>query len=516
MEEPEELTAEEKLQLESLIDPDEGVANEYKWDEEFQRHILGMLLNDRQFCVQSLGLIKPSYFTQEAHKIICSNLFKFFEKYKTIPTRVFITQEVEDVIKDKDQKVKWHYVSELNSVYDYYVPGVDARNYLIDKITNFAKIQSLKASFKKCLKEIREKPEDDATWGKVNRELREAMMVDRNFDPGLDYFQTFEERYAKMQEDIEVGEIFSSSFKDIDDALANGGCGRGEVYSFMGLSGTGKSLALVGAGVVNLTKGKKVLYVSLEMDEEGIAARFDAMISQVGIRDLIPNKEIVCESLREQVKDVEDPRLLVIKQFPPGTMDVNTLRAYIMQLAMYGFKPDMVLVDYIGEMKDYPNMPTWESRYRLVRDLRGFAVEENVCVFTAMQPNKSAREAQKSGVIDDDNLADAFGQIRPLDGCWSINQTQAEKEAGVARLFVVKHRSGRSRFQIHIEYNKDTLRMSQIAQEVYQHRMKVYQSEKKIRASDMTGDGVNNFNKKAQKFYDNQSLESDGDVSEDS
>ena len=253
-------------------------------------------------------------------------------------------------------------------------------------------------------------------------------------------------------------------------------------------------MALVSSAKRNITKyNKKVLYVSLEMDEDKIAERFDAQFSGVNINLLHENKDKIRQKFEEIKSENEDPKMLVVKQFPAGSMSVNTLKAYMQQLYMTGFKPDLVIVDYIGEMKDYPGMATWESRYRIVRDLRGLATEENVCIFTAMQPNKSAREAQKmdgpgEGVIDDDNLADSYGQIRPLDGCWSINQMQVEKDAGIARIFVIKHRHGKSRFTIWVGYDKDTLSMDQISHASYEKRL----HEKHMKASERVQKDVAN------------------------
>jgi hypothetical protein len=236
------------------------------------------------------------------------------------------------------------------------------------------------------------------------------------------------------------------------------------------------------------------------MDEDKIAERFDAQIANIDINQIKEKSDVVKSALLENVQDKEDKRLLVIKQFPAGSMTVNTLKAYMQQLYMVGFKPDLLVVDYIGEMKDYPGMPTWESRYRIVRDLRGLATEENVCIFTAMQPNKSARDAQNKdnnlgpGVIDDTNLADSYGQIRPLDGCWSINQMHEEKEANIARIFVIKHRHGKSRFTFYVEYdvkssesdvkNVGTLAMNQISEVEYEKRWKDHRMSKTEKDSD--------------------------------
>jgi len=488
----EDLSEEDKLKFNEITNPDEDVKlGQYSWSNEFQKNIISLLLNDRWFAVQCRDLVSPNYFVDEVHQLLCRNLFYHLEKYNILPQRSFVLEEVESAVSNKDPKIKLHYIAETNSLYEKYIPNLDSRDYLLDKILNFSKLMALKKAFDDSLNLMKKSPEEEATWVKIQSLLSDALLVDRNFNEGLNYFETLEERYERMCKQEEAQERFTSGFKSIDDALLGGGAHRGEIYSWIGLSGTGKSLALVTAALRNIVQlGKKVLYVSLEMDEDKIAERFDAQISNIEINKLRDNKDLIKQALEEQTKDIDNKKMLVIKQFPAGSMTVNILKAYIQQLHMTGFSPDLLIVDYIGEMKDFPNMPTYESRYRIVRDLRGLATEEKVCIFTAMQPNKDAREAQKTGgdgpgFIDDTNLADSYGQIRPLDGCWSINQMQNEKEAGIARIFVIKHRHGKSRFSFHVQYNMKTLAMSEISTSAYNEIWKKFSFEKVDKVSDM-------------------------------
>jgi replicative DNA helicase len=514
MQEFEALSEEEQTQLDNLTNPDDSEdGKKYKWDEEFQRTIVGLLLNDRWFATQCKDLIKPSYFLDERHQLACRILFEYVDQYKTIPTKTLVIQEVKNKVSHKDEQIVFEYAAETELIYKKYVPGLETRQYLLDQIVNFAKLMGLKTAFDKSLGLIKKDPSSDTTWTQIQSILKDALLVDRNFEPGLDYFDTFEERYARMQAEEETRERFTSGFDRIDDALLGGGCHRGEIYSWIGLSGSGKSLALVGAALQNVIRlGKRVLYISLEMGEDAIAERFDAQISGVDINHLQENKDRVKAAFETHVKDKEDKRLLIIKQFPAGSMTVATLRAYMQQLQMVGFVPDLLVIDYIGEMKDYPGMPTYESRYKIVRDLRGLATEENICIFTAMQPNKDAREAQKKdgglhggdGVIDDTNLADSYGQIRPLDGCWSINQMQAEKDAGIARIFVIKHRHGKSRFTFHAQYDSHTLRIKQISEETYNKIWKEHSFKKTNRAEDMEAESNMLAYSKKKKFSEDK------------
>ena len=115
----------------------------------------------------------------------------------------------------------------------------------------------------------------------------------------------------------------------------------------------------------------------------------------------------------------------------------------------------------------------------IVSELRGFAIENNVCVLTALQVDGKAREAiRMGGYIDDDNLADAKGQNRALDALWSINQLQDERECGLARIFAIKHRDGEARFFTHIQFHYPTLRMREISENKYKGMFSEYKNEK--------------------------------------
>jgi len=455
----------------SLVDPDGDQKARYALEEDYQRLILSMLLSDRQFLMQSLSLIKPTYFTNINHRAISRCLFEYFEEYKSMPNQIILQQEIADLLNDENSTLVAH--AELTSLYDYYIPGLDNRQALENKILKFAKAQALRVAFRESFNLLKKDFEDDGTWMKIYDIYRDAVTIDREYNDGLDYFNTLEERYERMGEDIETAERFTTGYEILDNALTGGGPQRGEIYGWMGLPGTGKSLSLVACSVKNIILGKKVLYISCEMNVDSVAERFDAQLANENINQLFDRKEMVIEAVKEVVKDYDDKRQLVIQQFPAGVADVNTIRAYHSQMKMLGFTPDLVIVDYIGEMKDAPGIPTHESRFKIVRDLRGFATEEDFLCFTAMQPNRSARELQDdpSKFIDDDNLADAFGQTRPLDGLYSINQGKNEKKASVARGFVIKSRRGKSRFHFEIGYDERTLRMYQIDNRTYHSRV---------------------------------------------
>ena len=446
--------AEHQAILDSLVNPLAEEESKFEFDKNVQRHILGAILTDPEFLVQSRHLIKFNYFVELAHQQIYSSVTEFYDRYEASPHFFYVRQNL--AVKARDEAQKIYYLAELESIRDFYVPGLaQHRQFLLDEITTFAKTEAMRIAFSECAELIfKQRKPSRETWQKVGAILDAAQIVEVHEETWLDYFNTLDERFNRAEQDMANAERFTAGFPSIDEAITGGGLSIGEVGAWIGTPGSGKSLALVKGAVANMRKGKKVLFISLEMAQDKIAARFDAQLAKHNIGTLIEKKDVVIEALKEFVNTYEDTRRLIIKQFPSGEADVNTIKACHQQLKMRGFHPDLVVVDYIGEMKDIQGLPIHESREKIIKQLRAFGTIEKHCTLTAVQPNRSAKDAQENNkYIDDAQLGDSYNQFRPLDAFWSINQTQQEKDEGIGRIFVIKHRDGRSKFGFELGYD---------------------------------------------------------------
>lgn len=486
MENESKLSQVDKSILEKLIDPDQQAQAKYLWDEDFQRVLMGMLLSNSFFLSQSIGLVKPNYFSSEVHQLGCRILLEYFQKHRQLPSKVWVKQAVTDSLRERYQNqdketfltVKLAYIAELNIVYDFYarggvgdmMPGLDSPEAILDQVVAFAKERAIKFAVHKILDLVRRAPEAETTWMQVHDIFKEAMLIDRQTDLGLNYFETIEERYDRMARAKETVETFTTGFETIDRSLHGGGLTRGELGAWMASPGVGKSLALVVASVKNIAKGKKVLYISTEMESDRIAERFDAQFSLVGQHELLPRKDEVWTALRDEVKDYEDKRRLIIKQFPSGTADVNTIRAFHSQCVMNGFRPDILIVDYPGDMRHPTTMPLHQSMQRMCTELRGFGGEEHHLTLIAIQPNRGPKEDLTiNDFLDENRVGDSYGQFRVVDAMWTLNQTAHEQKAALGRVKIIKARNGKSRFSFKIKYGfpTQTLTMDEISDRAY-------------------------------------------------
>lgn len=474
-----DLTPEEQARIDGFAD-DGNNDTKFSWDDTFQSKLLGMLLTDRFMLVQSLDKIKPNYFSNEAHVLIAKIVLEYFAKQKEVPPQWVLKQELTDQLKDRDKAIQLHFMAQLEALYTFYVPGLDTREYLVDKVTYFAKVQAVKVAFHKCVEKMTEAPEEEKTWAFVYDQMRQAMVVDRNFEAGLEYFLNIDEMFKRMKETFQGKDRFTSAFESIDNALTGGGFFPGQIVSWIGLPGTGKSLAMVKAAVANVLLGHKVLYITMEMDELGISQRFTSQMMKMDINNLINMEVEVKKNIEEFCADKDDKNLLRITQFPGGQMTVNSIRAYHSQLVLRGWKPNLLIIDYVGEMADDPNVKKYESAYRILRDLRAFGIEEKHGTMTCVQPNATAAKLEIGQYIDESNIGTSFDQFKPLDAFWSINQQTLEKDAEVGRGFVIKHRNGRSRFPFRMgfDYKLGTLDIFEISKEKYAEAMNLIRDKK--------------------------------------
>lgn len=499
-----QLTAEQQARLDSLSD--NASTTKFSWDDTFQRKLLGMLLTDRMMLVQSLDKIQPGYFSNEVHVSVCKILFEYFQKHRAIPEKWVMQQELLDRIKDRDKAIQIYFQGELESLYSYFIPGMDTREYLLDKVVSFAKVQAVKIAFHKCVEKMTEAPEDDKTWSYVYEQMRQAMIVERTQAKGLEYFMNIDEMFRRMKEKMSGKDRFTTAFESIDNALTGGGLFPGEIGAWIALAGSGKSLCLTKAAVANVLLGHKVLYLTMEMDEVGVAQRFTSQLFKKDVNNLLGVEPEIRTSIDEFKRDKEDPNQLLITQFPGGQLDVNGVMGYCNQLSLKGWKPNLMILDYVGEMKNDPNIQKWESAYRILRDLRSFGIDEQHGTMTAIQPNAGATKLGIGEYIDEQHIGTAFDQIKPLDALWSINQQVIEKEAGVGRGFIIKHRNGRSKFPFFMgfDYALGTLDVFEVSRDKYREAMNGVQER---RSGDVEFDQVGKRQRSKGGFKPNAAIE---------
>jgi replicative DNA helicase len=496
------LTDEQK-QIVQQLTAQESAKAKYTWDENFQKRILALALTDSEFLIQAFALIKPEYFTNEAHSLICKILFELFEKDRMIPESFVIKQFMKEKINSKPEPVKIYFEAEVESIYEAFVPNISSRGILLEKVLKFARIQELKIAMAISNKELKDAPEDEDVWLKAEDRIKKALSVNKVFDAGYDFLVDREKFYEELLKVNEGQEKFSSGFNKIEH-IVNGGWQRGELHSFMALTGQGKSLALSKVAVDNLKRGKKVVFVSLELSWVTICQRLVGQFTGFDVNHIPEHKHEIEELFEMYLQPLEDKNLFNVKQYPLGTPTVNDIRAFLNNIKSKGFKYDIVIIDYAGEVKPYPNVKNYESQAMIMRDLKCLAQEDNVLVITAMQSNKEGTKIGQNESLGLGNIAASFDQAQKLDGIWSITRTPNEVEAGYGRITGVKVRNGQTGISFPVKFERKSLEIFECSEDEYNQAMHFLATEK---AGNISIDNTGNKKKKKSQVEDLENAE---------
>jgi len=423
---------------------------------DLQRDLLNLILTDRNFLINSLRLVNPEYFKDIAHKAICRTCQNHFNEYNSPITADVLTQELTESYRENRQLPRM--LAEADIISDRTEQAYQNKEYYERIVSRFAKAQAMRMAIVNSVDLI-----DTGEYEKIEANIREALLVAPNVSLGINIFENVKERYRKILAEAE-GEKYTTGWPTVDRDL-NGGMGRKEIGLIFANSGVGKSLWLAKVGVENLIKGKRVLYISCEMSEERVAERIDSMITRIPINELIYKIPEVESRINELKKCLNTH--IQVKEFPAGEATITDFKAYANQLYNYtGFRPDLVLLDYIDEVKcSNSRLSTYEGQYHTLREFRAWMQSEDLGGYTATQANRMGREVQ---VIDEGQIGDSYAKIRVTDLAWSLNQTDEEYGCNLARLFVVKHRGARGRYLIWVKIDPHTLKMSEITESEYE------------------------------------------------
>jgi KaiC/GvpD/RAD55 family RecA-like ATPase len=446
----------------------------YSLTRDLQRSILHNMLCDRLFFLETNDLVQPAYFDDIAFSRICRIAQDFFKgRYSGVDesknettdirsgqliTRAILEQKLrEETSKDPVEMTRE--LTEVDIIYDNVEEHQRERPYLKEDVTKFAKHQALLKAIVDSVDVHIPKNDFDA----VQKAIQDALMVGPQVSIGSFYFEEAFDRYARLLTETESEEKFSCVFHTLNKDL-RGGLGRKELGMVFAGPGIGKSLWLANVARVNVMNGKKVLYITLEVSEDISQERLDAGFSLVSFDRLKIDHEKVLEQLGKLGTQYSES--LVVKEYPNLSLTVNELRSLLAQLWAYrSWRPDVVILDYLDEMAPIRGMDEYESQQRIARYVRGFIVQEGFGLFTATQVNRAGRQTR---IAKETEVGDSWGKVKVVDALWSLNQTDEEKERGVMRLFVVKHRNGRSRYTIPVRVDYNTFVMEEITDPQYE------------------------------------------------
>lgn len=226
----------------------------------------------------------------------------------------------------------------------------------------------------------------------------------------------------------------------------------------------GKSHFLVHIGAQGLLQNKNVLHFTFELNERAVGIRYDSHLLDIDSLECPERKQEVKNFYLENAGKIGRLR---VKYFPTGTATVNTLRSFIDKLSLENFRPDLVVVDYAGIMRSTERyeLPRMELK-KIYEELRCFAAELDVPVWTACQSNK---EGADSEIISLANMSEAYAQAHICDFVIGLGRPETQKATGFGTIFIAKNRAGLDGISYKVRIDTARSRITMLSEEEIQN-----------------------------------------------
>jgi replicative DNA helicase len=416
------------------------------FDKSFQEKIIQALIIDRVWAGQMAEVLQIDFFEYNHLKKIASCYFSYYRKYKEFPSIEMLAHIVADELRATQDSILKEQIRALLEKTETN-PDLSDLGYVKDKSLDFCK----RAGLQKALEESVDLIATEK-YEKVVEVIKTAINAGNEHSAGLDLTDDIDARYSET-----FRRTIATGVPELDKReILNGGLGAGEIGVVVAMSGVGKSQCLVHFGATALLQGKNVLHYTYELSERATGIRYDSHLLGINSLDLFERREEVRQYYKE---NGENLGRLKIKYYPTGTATVNTIRSHIDKLAMENFRPDLIIIDYAGIMRS-------TERYELLRlelkkvfeELRGFAGEMDLPIWTAAQSNKEGGNAE---VIDMTNMAEAYSQAHVADFILGLARKSMNKTSGYGNIFIAKNRNGIDgvKFDIHLDTSQSRLRV---------------------------------------------------------
>jgi replicative DNA helicase len=231
-----------------------------------------------------------------------------------------------------------------------------------------------------------------------------------------------------------------------------------ELVIFGGPPGGGKTTALQYASMNGYMEDNTILFVSLEVEAEQILRKFDTMRSQIEYHALKalrlnPEQEQKWTEILERAEEDRMHKDIIIVD------DIRNCTVDKVGAQQIRYKPSVVVVDYLEEMRTPRNVQGWEGVAANGRGLKQAARVTRTPHITATQLNREGETSYQSA----QKIADMLIILQPPD--------EDEEDSKVMEMLMRKYRDGPSRKKVTMHWDLDFMNIHETDAPVFERKL---------------------------------------------
>ncbi len=398
---------------------------------QFQVKVIAALLSHKEFLVNINDTIIPDYFDDKALQWVVEQTLKYYDKYHTTPDMTVLSVELKKLDNEILKIAIKEKLKEAYSISENDLP------YIEEEFSNFCKNQQLKNALLTSVDLLQSGQYDD-----IRHIIDNALKAGQDKNLGHEYLKDIEERYRS-----DGRAPISTPWVEINKLTA-GGLGGGDFGLVFGNPGGGKSWCLTSLGAEAVKNGYNVIHYTLELGADYVGKRYDAYFSNISVTEIENNKAAV----ESAISALEGK--LIIKEYAPKRASVSTIESHIKKCMDFGFKPDLIIIDYVDLLssKNRMNRERKDEIDDIYIGTKGLAKAYKLPIWSVSQVN---RAGAKDDVIEGDKSSGSYDKIMIADIAISLSRKKEDKVAGTGRIHIMKNRYGKDGLTYNVELNTE-------------------------------------------------------------
>lgn len=250
-----------------------------------------------------------------------------------------------------------------------------------------------------------------------------------------------------------------------------------ELLIFAGPPGGGKTTMMQFRTISAYLQGKSSLFISLEVEGEQILRKFDTMLADISYHalkalELDVGQEEKWHAILERADKQKLEREIIVRD------DIKNCTVAKVAAEQLRYKPDLVVVDYLEEMRAPRNIAGWEGVSENARGLKQNARVTRVPCVTGTQINREGETSHQSA----QKLCDMLIVMMPPE---VDDDDEDDEPLDEMELVMRKYRDGPSRKKVmlHWDLNSMDIREKGVAERFPDRHMPEAQNGKQMALS---------------------------------
>jgi replicative DNA helicase len=391
----------------------------------FETVIVYKSLTDETYLSSIVDYVKPFYFKNDDIKNIFTIIREFFEKRGTSPTLT----EIKSYLTTPELKTSYKKVVATFTDLD--------KNLNVDELSeNTETFLKEKAVFHTMMEVVDDLNKNQVNTTTILEKFEKACNVSLTTNVGHDLLKDVDVLVDNLNSEVSY---IPTGWNWLDERISGGFLEAGRaLYLFTGETNIGKSIFLGNVAINIANQGKSVLLVTLEMPELIYAQRLSSNITKIPLSRIKSDTATLKHSL-EHHANVNPNAKILIKEFPPSTITIGYLQAYIKKLLTQGYKFDAIVVDYVNLFTIQDGNNSYEKIKKITEQLRALSYVFNCPIISATQLNRAGFSVADPGM---NTISESMGLAMTADVILSIWQEATDRELGVIKMGLMKNRFG--------------------------------------------------------------------------